>query len=478
MQIASQSKEWGEGAAQLLFIDDQQQFLDYTRRRFESLGYSVSTFTDWEQALSEVNSGQIRPDIIFVEPVTRNGDGTRQEFFKELVENEAISQIPVVVLSVDRDPDSILKAVNEGARSYICKPYVTEDLDALIRDLTTSSLKPARASRQKSIDFVFCSPKMERINTIIRQIADAPVPVLITGESGTGKDVIARLIHRESKLRHEPFVKVNCAAMPKELIESELFGYQKGAFTGAHVDRPGRFEFANGGTIFLDEIGEFSPSVQAKLLQVLQDGRFIRLGSNREMAVDVRVLAATNRDLTKELEEGNFREDLFYRLNVVSIEAAPLRERKEEIELFCDYFLKKFSEQYGSSITEIPAHMMELFKEYNWPGNVRELENLVRRYVVLGESALIEEELEEKLARQERKGVSQITSSYLDQLETDGEINLKAVSKEASAVVERSMIRKALIKTQWNRLQAAKHLHISYKSLLNKMDEYEIELEA
>ena len=314
---------------------------------------------------------------------------------------------------------------------------------------------------------------MERIYETILQIAETQVPVLIQGESGVGKDLVARMIHRESNLHDKLFVKVNCAAMPSELVESELFGYRKGAFTGAHIDRVGKFEFAHGGTIFLDEIGEFTSSIQAKLLQVLQEGRFTRLGSNQETEVEVRILAATNCKLDEALKDGSFREDLYYRLNVVNLDIPPLRERKEEIASLCKHFLEKLGPQYGGDVQKLPKELEKLFSSYNWPGNVRELENLVKRYIVLQDDESIREELEGKMTRGVSEEIEEMAESYLQ--ENDGQMDLKVISKKAAAVAEKNMITKTLRRMQWNRWKAAKELKVSYKTLLTKIQLYGIE---
>jgi len=357
----------------------------------------------------------------------------------------------------------------------LCKPFEIQQLHdtiSAIHDTGLEAEKAATLTESKEAELVFYSPQMEQIHHTILQIADTRVPVLIQGESGVGKDLIARRIHQESHLRDKPFVKVNCAAVPAELVESELFGFRKGAFTGAHTDRPGRFEFANGGTIFLDEIGEFSSSIQAKLLQVLQDGRFRRLGSNRETEVNVRVIAATNRKLEEALKDGTFRQDLYYRLNVVNLDVPPLRWRSEEIPLFCKHFMKKLSSQYNSDVTELPPELEELFSRYHWPGNVRELENLIKRYLVLGDAESIQTELEGKMVREELDEINEIAESYLQ--ENKANLDLKEVRKKATAVAEKSMIRKTLRQTHWNRWKAAKELKVSYKTLLTKISQYQI----
>jgi two-component system, NtrC family, response regulator AtoC len=234
---------------------------------------------------------------------------------------------------------------------------------------------------------------MRRARALVERIADTDVPVLLLGESGTGKEVIAREIHARSRRRARPFIKVNCAALPGELLESELFGHERGAFTGATAEKPGKFELADQGTIFLDEIGEMAIRLQAKLLQVLQDEEFFRVGGKKSVRVDSRVVVATNRDLEREIELGNFREDLYYRLNVVAIRLPPLRERMEDVVPLTDHFLKKYGHNFISGVSELPSEVLRAFTEYNWPGNVRELENMVRRLCVLRDPSLVLDEI-------------------------------------------------------------------------------------
>ena len=320
-------------------------------------------------------------------------------------------------------------------------------------------------TREEGI-FIYTSEKMQRIKEIIDQIANTDVTVLIQGESGVGKEVVARSIHLNSFRRERPFVKVNCAALPPDLLESELFGYEKGAFTGAYRQKQGRFELANGGTIFLDEISEMSLSLQGKLLQVLQDREFSRLGGKKDIRVDVRVLAATNKNIEEGIKNGGFREDLYYRLNVVNIMIPPVRERREEIPIFVEYFLEKFGKKYGRKIPPLTDKTMEAFSEHPWVGNVRELENVIQRLVVLGNEETIVEELtpvtkEDPIAEKKKKMVpaKKIWPS------------LKEVHQEAIKKAESEMILKALEMTNWNRKKAADKLNISYKALLYKIRE-------
>ena len=312
--------------------------------------------------------------------------------------------------------------------------------------------------------FIYASEKMHRIREIISQVADTDVTVLIQGESGVGKEVVAHSIHLNSFRRNSPFIKVNCAALPQELLESELFGYEKGAFTGAYRQKSGKFELAQGGTILLDEIVEITPPLQAKLLQVLQDKEFSRLGGKQDIHVDVRVLAATNRNIEEFVKNGKFREDLYYRMNVVNITVPPLRERVEEIPIFIEYFLEKFQKKYNKKVRPISDHMMKTFLQHGWLGNVRELENAVHRFVVLGN----EDKIINELDFLEKGNSSEVRKEGISFNKKDP-LSLKQVHQEAVLKAESEIIRKALEQTNWNRKKAAMLLNISYKALLYKM---------
>jgi two-component system response regulator AtoC len=302
------------------------------------------------------------------------------------------------------------------------------------------------------------SREMAVVRRTIAKVAAAGIPVLLTGESGTGKEVIARLLHRESLVSSAPFVQVNCAAIPATLLESELFGYEKGAFTGAMGAKPGRIELANSGTLFLDEIGEFDPSIQAKLLQVLQDSRFCRIGGQQDQQVNVRFIFATNRDLEQEMAMGNFREDLFYRINVVNIHLPPLRERLEDIPHLCEYFIAQHNERFNYRAPALSEHCIACLQEYHWPGNIRQLENLTKRYVVLGSEDAILGELNDREP-----------DIFKFIVPAQGDVPLKQITKQAVRQVERKVILKVVEACNWNRKRAAKRLNISYRALLYKL---------
>jgi two-component system response regulator AtoC len=358
---------------------------------------------------------------------------------------------------------------------------------------------PERQSRPSRVTGVLLgrNEKMREVHELIARVADTDVTVLIRGESGTGKELVARAIHHASPRRDKPFVKVNCAALPSELLESELFGFERGAFTGALQQKPGKFEFANHGTMFLDEISEMQPPLQSKLLQVLQDGEFARLGSRNDVRVDVRILAATNRDLELAVADGQFREDLFFRLNVVCITLPPLRQRRDEIPELTRLFLRQYCEHYNKPAQALASDTLRLFAEYDWPGNVRELENLIKRAVILGTDESLRRDLAEAIAGRTMKSgpipalqtkepvVAAISSPSLPAMPAAPAAaesaaaapvgSLKDIARQAAREAEKELIYRTLQQTRWNRREAAEILGISYKALLYKIKEAELD---
>jgi two-component system, NtrC family, response regulator AtoC len=302
------------------------------------------------------------------------------------------------------------------------------------------------------------SDAMQALRARMDKVAAANVPVLIHGESGTGKDIIARMIHGRSPWRSGPYVKVNCPAIPGTLLESELFGYEKGAFTGAYGTKPGRVEMAHRGTLFLDEISELDLALQSKLLQLLQDGQFCRIGAQEDKKVEVRVVCATNRILENEIENGTFRQDLFYRINVVNLALPPLRERRADIEELVNYFLEYYNRKYNCRAKSLSTELMAVLQKYHWPGNIRELENLVKRYVILGTEEVISGDL-----------VTKQQDYFNPEINLDGPISLKKLTRQATRELERKVILKVLQAHHWNRKQAARALSISYRALLYKI---------
>ena len=392
--------------------------------------------------------------------------------------------LPIIVLSGLSDTEDVVRAMRLGASDYLPKPFEPAELELVLRRALEGAGRaapvlppaPPNVAVDAGIDPEgppVLSGAMDRVMELVERIADTDVPVLLVGESGVGKDVIARRIHARSQRASRPFVKINCAALPGELLESELFGHEKGAFTGAYAEKPGKFELAHQGTIFLDEIGEMDPRLQAKLLQVLQDEEFYRVGGKRPVRVDSRVVTATNRVLEDAIRGGTFREDLFYRLNVVTIRVPPHRERKEEIAPLERHFVDKYRRRYHGGLEAVPPEVLERFHAYDWPGNVRELENLVRRLVVLRDPATVMGELAAPRNVVVRNGPTNVVRAEPPRAEGPvaslEEVPLKEVARRAARVAEREAILRALMRTGWNKRKAARRLQISYKALLYKI---------
>jgi two-component system response regulator AtoC len=380
---------------------------------------------------------------------------------------------PVIMVADSGHSSQIVEAIQAGADDFIRRPYTTEDLENAIKAVTGRSRTPtpappaspssddngARLERELGL---LVSPPMREIQAIIEQAARADVTVLVCGETGVGKELMARAIHARSPRARAPFVKVNCAAVPRELLESELFGHERGAFTGAHQRKPGRFETADTGTIFLDEIGELHPALQAKLLHVLQDGEFSRVGGHHNLQVDVRVICATNRELAREVAAGRFREDLFYSLNVINVLVPPLRERREEIPGFVHYFVERYARLFNFPEPAITPDAMQAFVEYHWPGNIRELENFIKRMIVLQDMSLPRTLVATPV-------VPAAAADSGEAFAATRGLSLKEISRRAVLDAERQVIRKALEQCRWNRVKTAKMLKISYRALLYKM---------
>ncbi len=303
------------------------------------------------------------------------------------------------------------------------------------------------------------SKAMAQVRKKAERIAPTDIPILIRGESGTGKEVIAKYLHMHSLVHDGPFVKVNCAAIPGPLLESELFGYEKGAFTGALETKPGRVETANDGTLFLDEIGDMAPDLQTKLLHLLQDGTFSRIGGRETLRAKLRILCATNCDLEMAIEKGTFRQDLFYRIDVVSLNLPPLRERREDIELLVDFLFAKLSRKFLREVPPPSKSVLALLQKWNWPGNIRELENWVARYIILGSEQVMNSDVRQRVTPEEAP----------EQPRTAGPVQLKVLAREAALAAERTLILRSLEANQWNRRKAARELHISYRALLYKI---------
>jgi len=459
----------------VLVIDDDPSIRDYLETLATRQGYGVHTVSDGESALASLD--RTRPDLITLDTVLPGMDGL--ETLRRI--KQRMPEVPVIMLSGHGQARTIVEAMRLGATDFLRKPFEVEELEVAFRKALENraleeEVKHLRGRVRSEVDALLLggdNPRMREVREIIEQVADTDITVLVRGESGTGKEVVARALFQLGNRRSRPFVKVNCAALPSELLESELFGFEKGAFTGAQKRKLGKFEYANQGTIFLDEISEMAPGLQAKLLQVLQDGEFSRLGGEADVRVDARIIAATNRNLEEAVAKGEFREDLYYRLNVVTIHIPPLRERIDAVPLLVEHFLGMYNAQYHKSVEKLSIETMRILMNYHWPGNVRELENMIKRMVVLGNEQTVLQEIGQRgLPPVQRAGEDDVDLAALGaDLSAGRDLDLKAIAKRAAQIAEKKVIERVLTQTRWNRKEAAERLQISYKALLYKMKE-------
>jgi two-component system response regulator AtoC len=495
-------------------VDDDAPFASYLRTFLSLRGYEARCYTRGDELLAAMKQAE-GPDVVLLDVMMPGLDGLAT--LRALKSSRTETQ--VIMLSGRNHASTIVEAVRLGAADYVVKPDDPEGLGEIALDVAiknaieknrlVSELSELRQQLSDDEDRAVWgnSEKMRGIAQVIEQVSDSDVTVLIRGESGVGKELVARAIHQRSTRRNRPFVKVNCAALPAELLESELFGHERGAFTGAAATRVGKFEQADGGTLMLDEIGEMRPALQAKLLHVLQDAEFTKLGSNKRIQVDVRIVAATNRDLEKMLENGDFREDLYYRLKVIELTVPALRERRDEVATLTDFFVARYSRKYNRPARPISDELRQLFLVYEWPGNIRELENMIKRVVILQDEQLVAREIERNMARVAAApamvgagapvamaavgvGIPASVGAMPGPLsapperpeaDDDGEVgeqpadegsgSLASVAKAAAIKAERAAIEQTLRQVHWNRRKAAQHLGVSYKTLLNKIKE-------
>ncbi len=453
--------------ANILLVDDEPGMQRYIRTLLEVDNYKVETASTGEEAIELVQKG-LRPDLVLLDLLMPGIDGLQT--LEEL--RKLQPGLKVVMLSCVSDTRKVVQAIRLGAHDYLTKPFQKAELNRLIDQCleTNQQNYPGEVEElAEDVFFVAASPVMRKLRSQAALVAVVDIPVLMLGESGTGKEVMARLIHKLSPRAHRTFLKVNCAAVPADLLESELFGYEPGAFTGATHSKPGKFELCNKGTILLDEIGEMPPGLQAKLLHVLQDQQFSRLGGRSVIKVDVRILAATNINIPEALANKRLREDLYYRLNAFTLQIPPLRERKEEIPILLKHFMSRMSEQYARAPLPFTPELMQACLAYSWPGNLRELNNFIKRYLVLGDEKLAIHELH---PHGSDAGTSQSDPALRSGAETPG--GLKSLSRTAKDGAEAEAIARALEETNWNRKQAAAILQISYKALLYKIRQYGI----
>ena len=449
----------GRPTESILIVEDEPKMRRLLELRLTEEGFAVHSAPDAESGLSILN--RERPELVLTDFRLPGMDGL--EFLQAVKRVNA--HLPVVIMTAHGSVESAVEAMKVGASDYVLKPFSLDELVLIIRkELDTHQLRDENRALRDAVgrrysyeNIVAASDKMQSVLSLVERVAPTNATVLIGGESGVGKDLIARAIHQHSQRASGPFVKINSTAIPENLLESELFGYEKGAFSGAVTSKPGKFERADKGTLFLDEIGDVPASTQVKLLRVLQDREFERLGGTKSLKVDVRLIAATNRDLRAALEEGNFREDLYYRLNVVPIDIPPLRDRKEDIPPLARLFVERAARDLGRPVNGITPQAMKRLMEFHWPGNVRELENIIQRAVTLSNGTLLN-----------------LSDIHID------EAPPRAASDSAPSLPEgmtleqweEEMIREALRRAGGNKSQAARRLGLSRNALryrLSKM---------
>ena len=451
----------------ILVVDDERSMRDFLSIMLKKVGYDVTTAVDGEEAVKILHKDIF--DLVITDLKMPKVDGLQVlKTVKDLSPDTV-----VIVITAFASTETTVEAMKEGAYDYITKPFQNDEMKIRIkkalekRRLSAENILLKKQLKDRAVfdNIIGKSEKIEKVFELVRKVSDSMSNILIYGESGTGKELIARAIHFNSRKKDKPFVTINCGALPEGLLESELFGHMKGSFTGAVFNKEGLFEVANGGTIFLDEVGETSPAIQVKLLRVLQDKEFKRVGGTKEIKVDVRIITATNRDLSKAVSEGKFREDLYYRLNVIPITLPPLRERTDDIPLLADHFLNKFNKALNKNVKGFSQTTMELFRNYEWRGNVRELENVIERAVALSNSEIITPEYLPDILRDSSRSSSAIPVNIPHEgLDLEGLIG----------DIEKELLLKALEKTNWIKKDAAKLLHLNFRSFRYRLDKYNL----
>jgi two-component system response regulator AtoC len=450
----------------ILLGEDDLEVRNYLEIALKCEGYTVELAQDGEEVLAHLQERDTAISVILLDVVMPRRDGL--DALKEI--RRVNKDVPIIMFSGDPSPVNIVEAMKNGANDFVAKPISHEDLRKVLRSaIQARPADPAEPPERNAPPcgniFVGNNPRMKELQVLVAQIGWSDAPVLINGETGVGKEVFARELHARSQRAKRPFLKLNCAALPSELVESELFGYERGAFTGAFQKKPGMFELADSGTILLDEIGDMDFKLQAKLLQFLQDHEFQRLGGRETVHVDVRVIAATHRDLAKAIAEDTFREDLYYRLNVFSLRVPTLRERKDDTVATAEFLMKKHAKP-GAALPVITPSLKQAFLNYDWPGNVRELENVVRKFLVLRDPEMIVRELHREAKPPSHASLLRAASAEDD---SQAEATILEQVTNAKQRAERTVILAALNSTHWNRKKAAILLKIDYKALLYKM---------
>ncbi|NOQ46777.1 MAG: response regulator [Desulfobulbaceae bacterium] len=452
----------------ILVVDDELSMREFLKILLEKEGYEIAVAADGKKALEL--TGRQNFDLVVSDIRMPGMSGL--ELLAELKKNAP--ELPVILITAFASPDDAVTAMKNGAFDYITKPFQVEEIKGVIKSATVrKNVQDIETQKDSFPGIIGRSPEMVKIFDLVKRIAPTPANVLIYGESGTGKELVAQAIHNHSRVPARPFVPITCSAIPESLLESELFGHVKGSFTGAISDKAGLFQQADKGTAFLDEIGELTPIIQTKLLRVLQEREFMPVGSTKTRQINVRIIAATNRNLEEEIMAGRFREDLYYRLAVVPIRVPPLRERKGDVPLLVEHFLEKYSKLMGKEVQTISSYSLEVLMEYDFPGNVRELENIIERGVALESSNII---LPESLILSlHRKGKTPSAGDALFVGARDEQELFDRGIEDILVELEKKMIRHALEKTDNSKMRAAELLKMSFRSLRYKTKKYEID---
>ncbi len=450
----------------ILVVDDEPNLRTVLAANLRLEDYHPITAVDGSDAIEVLQTEDVH--VVISDIRMPNVDG--MALLNHITDNYPL--LPVIMITAHGTVDTAVEAMKLGAFDYITKPFDQEELQRVVRKAVATSTYTMASESTGRFGIVAATAGMEEIFTIIEKVADTPSTVLITGESGTGKELVSRALHESSSRSEKPFIRINCAAIPKDLIESELFGYEKGAFTGAVTRKPGRFELAHEGTLFLDEVAEIPLEMQVKLLRAIQEQEFERVGGIRTLKVDVRLVAATNQDLEGLIQENRFREDLFYRLNVVPVRLPALRERREDIRLLTTHIVTKYNDRLKKNVSGLTEQAINAFVSYDWPGNVRELENVIERMMLLSQNEVlglddVPVELRERI--QPMESAIDAASAAASKQPVGP---LKELVRETTVRLEKEFIIKALRETDGNVTRAAQILQISRKSLQNKMKEF------
>jgi two-component system response regulator AtoC len=456
----------------VLICEDEPAVSHCLEVAINSFGYSVRSVRDGNEVVSVLRNSDTEISALFL-GVLMPGQGGL-DLLREI--QAAHAKLPVIIVAGLWEARDAVAALKNGASDFLCKPIIQEELNACLVDVLDASKSAGKSPPRNGGSpqaFRSTNPQIKKIESGVAQIGWSGAPVLIQGETGSGKEVLARKLHAESTRANKPFLKLNCAALPSELVESELFGYERGAFTGAFEKKAGIFELADGGTILLDEIGDMDIRLQAKLLQVLQDQEFRRIGGKDTVKVNVRIMAATHRDLEKAIHERAFREDLYYRLNVIVLHMPPLRERTEDIVPLGEFLMRKYMNE-GGACPAISANLRNAMMQYTWPGNVRELENHMRKLMIFLDPDAIASDLRARIVRKPPTSIRAEKSQVVEMERPDDMSILEQVTKDKRQA-ETGAILAALDSTRWNRKQAAGLLRIDYKSLLYKMKKLRID---